>query len=117
MKKKSMITTVLSVNTVQSVTLSSSSFASRGPHRDDKTDSNFTQLLKLKREDDSRISSWMGTITYKYTSGDIQNKIFKIKSLDILHQKVESLHSIAYYTLWSMKQNDSLDKEQAIICV
>ena len=117
MKKKSMITTVLSLNTVNLRLLDHQGFAFRGPHGDDKTDSNFTQLLKLKREDDSRISSWMDTITYKYTSADIQNKIFKIKSLDILRQKVESLHSISHYTLWSMKQNDSLNKEEAIICV
>ena len=61
---------------------------------------NFTQLLKITRgEIDSQISPWMDKKTYKYTSADIQNEIFKIMLLDILRQKVESLHSIAHYTL------------------
>ena len=40
---------------------------------DDK-DSNFTQLLKLRSEDDGRIVDWLSKKTDKYASHDMQNE-------------------------------------------
>ena len=54
------------------------------------------------------------TRRHKYTSTDIQNEILKIISLDILHLKVESLHSTTCYTLIVDETTDSLNYEQLL---
>ena len=52
----------------------------------DESDSNFHQLLKLRKEDDPRIETWLKKKTDKYTSSDIQNEILKIMALHNFRQ-------------------------------
>ena len=52
--------------------------AIRGDH--DESDSNFTQLLKL-REDDPKSFHWMKRKSNKFTSAEMQNEMLEIMAL------------------------------------
>ena len=57
-----------------------------------------TQLLKLHAEDHPRILEWIKKKTDKYTSGEMQSKIMKVMSLQILRKVASALKNTAYYT-------------------
>ena len=58
-----------------------------------------TQLLKLHAEDHPRIFEWIKKKTDKYTSGEMQSKIMKVMSLQILRKVASALKITAYYTI------------------
>ena len=57
----------------------------------DEADSNFMQLMKVRGEDDARISTWLQQKTDRYTAPDMQNEILKTIALLILRQVVEMI--------------------------
>ena len=59
----------------------------------DESDSNFTQLLKLRAENDKRIKEWMKKKTDKNVSHDMQNEMLKVMSLQVSHKIIDCLHS------------------------
>ena len=60
-------------------------------------DSNFTQLLKLRGEDDPRIFEWIKKKTDKYTSGEMQNEMIKVMSFQVLCKLASALQNTAYH--------------------
>ena len=68
-------------------------------HGDNESDSNFLQLMKLRGEDDSRISGWLEKKTDKYTAPDMQNEILKTMALQVLCQVVESVQELQSYEM------------------
>ena len=65
----------------------------------DEMDSNFTQLLKLRGEDDPRIFERIKKKTDKYTSGEMQNEMIKVMPFQILCELASALQNTAYYTI------------------
>ncbi len=80
------------------------------------SDSNFLQLMKLRGEDDSRITGWLEKKTKKYTAPDMQNEILKTMALQVLRQVVESIHSAPFLTLMIDETTDVSNIEQVVIC-
>lgn len=65
----------------------------------DEMDSNFTQLLKLRGEDDPRIFEWIKKTTDKYTLVEMQNEMTKVMSFQIVCKLASALQNTAYYTI------------------
>ena len=82
----------------------------------DEMDSNYTQLLKLRGEDDPRIFEWIKKKTDKYTSGEMQNEMMKVMSLQILREGASALQNTAYYTIMIDETADISNQEQVVVC-
>ena len=78
-------------------------------------DSNFIQLLKLRAEDDPRIDRWMVKRTDKYTSADIQNKILKLMSMNVLRAVDYALRLAQFVSVMLDETTDASNTEQ--ICL
>ena len=65
----------------------------------DESDSNFTQLLKLRGEDDPRVFDWIKKKTDTYTSGEMQNDIIQVMALEILRKVAASIRDAPFYTI------------------
>ena len=85
-------------------------------HGDDSS-SNFTQLLKLRAEDDQRLVTWMKRKTDKYTSADIQNEIMKVMALHILRNVAFSVRSSKFCTIMVDETTDASNKEKVVLCL
>ena len=85
----------------------------RGDH--DESDSNFTQLLKLREEDDPKLSHWMKRKSNKFTSAEMQNKMLEIMALKVLRDIVSSLQNATYFTIMIDETVDSSNREQAVM--
>ena len=83
----------------------------------DETDSNSMQLLKLRANDDSRITEWLKKKTDKYTSGDIQNEILKLMAMNVLRTVMQSFHTSKFFTILVDETTDSSNREQVVICL
>ena len=62
----------------------------------DECNSNFTQLMKLRGEDDPKLLEWMMKQRDKYTSPEVQNDMLKVMSLKVLRVVVTSLHTSSH---------------------
>ena len=82
---------------------------------DDK-DSNFTQLLTLRSEDDGRIVDWLSKKTDKYASHDMQNEMLQVMALSMLRDIAASIASSKFFTIMCDECTDSSNKEQ-VICI
>ena len=87
------------------------------PDTQTKSESNFAQLMKLRGEDDSRITGWLEKSTDKYTSPDMQNEIFKTMALQVLRQVIESISSSSLLSLMINETTDISNKEQLVVCI
>ena len=76
---------------------------------------NFTQLLKLRGEDDPRVFAWIKRKTDKYTPGKMQNKRIKVMSLKILRNVASALQNTAYYTIMIDETTDVSNEEQVVV--
>ena len=83
---------------------------------DDK-DSNFTQLLKLRSEDDGRIMDWLSKKTDKYASHDMQNEMLQVMAPSMLRDIAASIASSKFFTIMCDECTDSSNKEQLVICI
>ena len=79
-------------------------------------DSNFLQLLKLRGQDDLRISGWIAKKTDKYTSPDIQNEILQIMALHILRVITSEIHKAQFHSIMVDECTDASNKEQLVLC-
>ena len=79
-------------------------------------DSNFLQLLKLRGQDDLRISGWIAKKTDKYTSPDIQNEILQIMALHILRVTTSEIHKAQFHSIMVDECTDASNKEQLVLC-
>ena len=79
-------------------------------------ESNFMQQLKLRGEDDPRISDWIKKKTDKYTSGAMQNEMIRVMSLKILREVACALQKATYYTIMIDETADISNQEQVVVC-
>ena len=82
----------------------------------DEMDSNFTQLLKLRGEDDPRIFEWIKKTTDKYTLVEMQNEMTKVMSFQIVCKLASALQNTAYYTIMIDETTDVSNWEQVGVC-
>lgn len=82
-------------------------------HGDDK-DSNFTQLLKFRAENDRVLLEWLEK--KNYTSPEIQNELLKEMSLSILRDIVEAIKNADFHSIMLDESSDVSNKEQAVFC-
>lgn len=80
-------------------------------HGDDK-ESNFTQLLKFRAEDDAAFKEWLEKKNQSFTSPEIQNEILKEMSLFILRDIVESIKEADFHSFMLDESGDNLTKNK-----
>ena len=85
-------------------------------HNDD-SDSNYIQILKLLAQHDSKFQEWLGKKSNKYTSGEIQNEMLKVMSLNILREISSILRESLFYTVMVDETTDVSNSEQVVICI
>ena len=83
----------------------------------DESDSNFTQLLKLRGEDDPRVFDWIKKKTDKCTSGEMQNDIIQVMALEILRKVAASIRDAPFYTIMADETRDMSNREQVVLCI
>lgn len=82
-----------------------------------ETDSNFTQLLNLRGEDDPNIKEWMTKKTDKYTSPDIQNEVLRLMALKVMREIASNLHKTPFYAIMADETADCSNREQFVVCL
>ena len=82
----------------------------------DESDSKFTQLLRLRAEDDSQLHDWVEKKSDKYTSPQIQNEIMTIMANTVPRGVASSVRSAPFYSLMVDETTDSSCEEQVVIC-
>lgn len=80
----------------------------------DEADSNFMQLMKLRGEDDARITNWLQRKIG--TQHLMQNKILKTMALLILRGVVEMISVAPFLTIMIDETTDVSNTEQVVIC-
>ena len=83
----------------------------------DESDSNFTQLLHLRSEDNAKLVDWIKLKTDKYTSHDMQNEIVKVMALRVLRKIAGSLQSASFFTVMVDETTDVSNVEQVVVCL
>ena len=83
----------------------------------EEVDSNFSQLLKLRAEEDPRIQTWMKKKTNKYTSSDVQNEVLKTMSHHILRKVASSVRLAPFCAIMVDETTDVANKEQVVLCL
>ena len=83
----------------------------------DGSDSNFTQLLRLRAFDSPAVLTWMEKKTDKYMSSDIQNECLQIMALSILRQISASFVRNGFFTVMADECTDIANKEQFVVCI
>ena len=72
-----------------------------------ESDSNFTQLLKLREEDDPKLSQWVKRKSSKFTSADMQNEMFEVIALKVLRYIALCLQNATFFTIMVDETVDS----------
>ena len=83
----------------------------------DEKDSNFMQLLMLRKYDNPTVQSMLDKKTDKYTSPIIQNEMLKIMGLRVLRDIADSLQKAKYFSLMADEVTDTSNREQVAICI
>ena len=82
---------------------------------DDESDGNYTQILKARGEDDSRIIEWLKRKNDKYTCGDTQNEMIQIMALSILRDIAQNIRNSVYYSIMADETTDLSNREQFVL--
>ena len=82
---------------------------------DNDTESNFFQLMSLRKEDFKVIGEFLDKKQLKYTSHEIQNEVLSIMSQSVLRDKVKEIQSAVYFTIMVDETTDMSNKEQVVI--
>ena len=93
--------------------LARQSLALRG--RDDDSDGNLIQLLKLQGSEDSEILEWMQRKTNKYTSPEMQNELMKHLALHVMRDISEKLQKSPFITIMIDETTDITNQEQVTV--
>ncbi len=80
-------------------------------------DSNFTQLLVLRGQDDPRIAEWMAKKTNKYVSHNVQNELMKVMALAVLRKIAASIQQSEFFSIMCDECTDLSNNEQLVICI
>ena len=81
----------------------------------DDENSNFIQLLRLRGDDDDRISQWMKKNINKYISPQAQNELIQIMALSVLRDIVKQVQSTSFITVMIDETADISNREQVVI--
>lgn len=82
----------------------------------DDTESNFTQLFKLRELDNPVLTTWLKTRSDKYMSPEIQNELLEVMSLSILRSIASNLQSSTMFAVMADECVDISNHEQLAIC-
>ena len=80
-----------------------------------ESDSNFTQLLKLREEDNPKLSQWVKRKSSKFTSADMQNEMLEVMALKVLRDIALCLQNATFFTIMVDETVDSSNREQAVL--
>ena len=80
-----------------------------------ESDSNFTQLLRLRGADHQGIDSWLNKKTNKYTSPDIQNECLQLMAIHILREVSHNIADSHCFSIMADECTDCSNKEQFTI--
>ena len=83
----------------------------------DGSDSNFSQLLRLRAVDDMQLRLWMERKVEKFTSPDVQNELPKIMVVSTLSDIAAKLSNSVFFTLMADEVTDVSNKEQVALCL
>ena len=81
----------------------------------DESDGNYTQILKARGEDDSRIIEWLKRKNDKYTCGDAQNEMIQIMALSILRDIAQNIRNSVFYSIMADETTDLSNREQFVL--
>ena len=79
--------------------------------------SNFTQLLMLRTEEDENFVQWLERKQMKYTSPKIQNEMIEIMALGLLRDIAKSIQLAEFYTIMVDETGDASNLEQLVLCL
>ena len=80
-------------------------------------DSNFTQLLKLKGEDDPSILDWLERKANKYTSPEVQNDLLKVMGTLVRRKISDSLQQSPFVSIMLDETTDISNRQQATVVI
>ena len=81
----------------------------------DETNGNYTQLLMLRGEDDSRMLEWLKRKNGKYTCTEVQNEILQIMALSILRDISQNIRNPVYYSIMADNTTYVSNLEQCLL--
>ena len=83
----------------------------------DEENSNFTQLVHLRAEDNPELLEWIKKKKDKYTSPMIQNEILRVMTLKVLREVAACIHRSTFFTIMAVETTDASNREQVVICI
>ena len=79
---------------------------------------NFTQLLHLLGNKDSRIMDHInGKIGHKYNHHDVQNELLNLMGAQVLRKKLDTVRECRFYSMMADEGTDVSNAEQLSFCV
>ena len=72
----------------------------------DEEDGNFTQLLKVKGEDDPAVLEWLKRKSNKYTSHEVQNDLLRVMARHVLFNVSSCLQESPFLTIMMDETSD-----------
>ena len=81
----------------------------------DETDRNYTRLLTLRGEDDSRMLEWLKRKNEKYTCAEVQNEMLQIMALSILRDISQNIRNSVYCSIIAGETTDVSNCEQCVL--
>ena len=82
----------------------------------DDAESNFMQLLELRKLDDPGLAKWLERKVDKYCLPEIQNEILQLISTNLLQFIAKSLQSADFFTVMADDCTDIGNKKQLTVC-
>uniref|UniRef100_A0A670JLM7 DUF4371 domain-containing protein n=1 Tax=Podarcis muralis TaxID=64176 RepID=A0A670JLM7_PODMU len=79
--------------------------------------SNFFQLLELRKNDVPELKDWLGRSGYKWTSHDIQNEIIDLLGKSVLRKVLASIKKTEHFSIMVDETSDSSIHEQVSFCI
>lgn len=79
--------------------------------------SNFVQLLELRKNDVPELKDWLGRSGYKWTSHDIQNEIIDLLGKSVLRKVLASIKRTEHFSIMVDETSDSSIREQVSFCI
>ena len=83
----------------------------------DDTDRNYTQLLTVRGEDDSRMLEWLKRKNEKYTCAEVQNEMLQIMALSMLRDISQNFRNSVYYPTIADETTDVSNREQCVLII
>lgn len=79
--------------------------------------SNFLQLLELRKKDVPELKDWLGRSGYKWISHDVQNEIIDILGKSVVRSVLAKIKSSEHFSIIVDETSDISIHEQVSVCV